>query len=207
MISEKENELAIEDNGKESIADRLRTLIGNRTVRAAANDWGLSFSTLNNYLTRGTIPSLKVAISIARKENVSIGWIGNGVETVVCDEIHSSTSSEKTHQSAVDNSIQTAMTATPIKDEKFLSLTWAMFFEALNSQEKNQLIDVFAKIGVKGVLALLSGETSHAEKWLTLSPNEQERLLRLHEQLKKGTPEADRSVADSDLTINDKKAG
>ncbi|SQD03496.1 repressor protein [Escherichia coli] len=52
--------LSLPEVTKESIPERLRELIGKRSVRAAAKDWGLSFSTLNNYLTRGTEPSLSV---------------------------------------------------------------------------------------------------------------------------------------------------
>ncbi|HAV8121582.1 TPA: XRE family transcriptional regulator [Escherichia coli] len=60
---------------KESIAERLKRLIGPRSVRAAARDWGLSFSTLNNYLSRGTEPSLSVALQIASIEGVSVEWL------------------------------------------------------------------------------------------------------------------------------------
>ncbi|MBN6412584.1 XRE family transcriptional regulator [Escherichia coli] len=67
--------LSLPGETKESIPDRLRKLIGKRSVRAAAKDWGLSFSTLNNYLTRGTEPSLSVARQIAMIEGVTIEWI------------------------------------------------------------------------------------------------------------------------------------
>lgn len=60
---------------KESIPERLKLLIGDRSARAAARDWGLSFSTLNNYLTRGTEPSLSVALQIAAIEGVSVEWL------------------------------------------------------------------------------------------------------------------------------------
>lgn len=80
MATRKENDFAISEEGKEKIADRLRVLIGKRSVRAAAQDWGLSFSTLNNYLTRGTEPSLNVVIKIANVERVSVEWIATGTE-------------------------------------------------------------------------------------------------------------------------------
>ncbi|HAP0139465.1 TPA: helix-turn-helix transcriptional regulator [Escherichia coli] len=67
--------LSLPEVTKESIPERLRELIGKRSVRAAAKDWGLSFSTLNNYLTRGTEPSLSVARQIAAIEGVTIEWI------------------------------------------------------------------------------------------------------------------------------------
>ncbi|EJH1128947.1 XRE family transcriptional regulator [Escherichia coli] len=67
--------LSFPSGRKESIAERLKRLIGSRSVRAAARDWGLSFSTLNNYLSRGTEPSLSVALQIASIEGVSVEWL------------------------------------------------------------------------------------------------------------------------------------
>ncbi|MGL9772952.1 MAG: hypothetical protein ACR5LG_00725 [Sodalis sp. (in: enterobacteria)] len=57
---------------------RLKQLTGNRSVRAAATEWGLSFSTLHNYLTRGTEPSFTVVQGIVYKKHVSLDWLAFG---------------------------------------------------------------------------------------------------------------------------------
>ena len=48
MATGKANEIAFDEGRKESFIKRLKSLVGNRSIRAAAKDWGLSFSTLNN---------------------------------------------------------------------------------------------------------------------------------------------------------------
>lgn len=78
MNNEKKGFLSLSNDGKESFSDRLEQLRGQRSIRAAAKDWGLSFSTLNNYLKKGTEPSLKVAQSIAASEGVSLEWLAGG---------------------------------------------------------------------------------------------------------------------------------
>lgn len=79
-MSGKQENFALDTEGKESLRDRLSILIGNRSVRAAAKDWGLSVSTLNNYITKGTEPGFNVMTIIANKEHVSLDWIANGKE-------------------------------------------------------------------------------------------------------------------------------
>lgn len=78
MDYEKNNSLSLSGDSKESFSDRLEQLIGRRSIRAAAKDWGLSFSTLNNYLKKGTEPALKVAQAIATAEGVSLEWLARG---------------------------------------------------------------------------------------------------------------------------------
>lgn len=79
-MSDKQEKFALDTEGKESLKDRLSILIGNRSIRAAAKDWGLSVSTLNNYITKGTEPGFNVMTIIANKEQVSLDWIANGKE-------------------------------------------------------------------------------------------------------------------------------
>lgn len=74
-----EDEFPFADYEKEALKDRIWELIGSRSIRAAAKDWGLAFSTLNNYLKRGTDPALKVAHKITQIENVDLEWLASGV--------------------------------------------------------------------------------------------------------------------------------
>ncbi|NIG88421.1 XRE family transcriptional regulator [Serratia symbiotica] len=74
----KQKDVSFLKDEKESFKGRLRSLIGSRSVRAAARDWGLSFSTLNNYLTKDTDPALSTIQCIAYKEHVTLDWLVNG---------------------------------------------------------------------------------------------------------------------------------
>ncbi|MBA5838446.1 bacteriophage CI repressor, partial [Morganella morganii] len=70
--------VSIESTTKETFKDRLIKLIGKRSVRKASEDWGLPYSTLNNYLTRNTLPTLNVVMDISSIEKVSIDWLAYG---------------------------------------------------------------------------------------------------------------------------------
>ncbi|HBE9093522.1 helix-turn-helix domain-containing protein [Serratia fonticola] len=80
MNDEKQEDVSFLSQRKESFKERLKQLIGNRSVRAAARDWGFSFSTLNNYLTKNTDPALSNVQAIANKEQVSLDWLVYGTE-------------------------------------------------------------------------------------------------------------------------------
>lgn len=124
------------------------------------------------------------------------------------DEAHSSNGQAQPiiENGLTDGSSPFAFTAVPLKDDKFLSLTWAMFFEALDHDEKKKLIDIYARMGVRGVLDLLSKYNDTLSVLVELPQAEQERLLRIHEQMKKGSSELDQKAAESGLTSEDKKA-
>ncbi|EOQ2240450.1 helix-turn-helix domain containing protein [Escherichia coli] len=77
MIEENGN-FSFDAPGKESFKARLLSLIGTRSVRAAAKDWGVPVSTLNNYIHKGTEPSFKMACLISNKEHVSLNWLAFG---------------------------------------------------------------------------------------------------------------------------------
>ncbi|PHM47122.1 transcriptional regulator [Xenorhabdus miraniensis] len=128
-------EVSFVEPTKESIAERLKQLIGNRSVRSAARDWGLSFSTLNNYLTRGTEPSLNVALKISQVEQVSVEWIATGSEM--------SEVKDRKDTSAIEQE----------KNEK-LSTAWHYVFESLPAQDINSLLKLIHRKGVEGLLSM-----------------------------------------------------
>ncbi|HDU8650696.1 TPA: hypothetical protein RG722_001809 [Morganella morganii subsp. morganii] len=78
MNSKKNDSVSFPDVTKATFKDRLKALIGDRSVRGAARDWNLSVSTLNNYLNRGTEPTLSVLNTISNIENVSVDWLVKG---------------------------------------------------------------------------------------------------------------------------------
>lgn len=178
----KESEFSIPTSGKESISERIRKLIGHRTVRAAAQDWGLPFSTLNNYLTRGTEPSLNVAMKVANIEGVSLEWLAAG---------ESSQDKEKTrthHNNDIENDDDSNGRPSDTI-EGALASAWDLIFEALSPDERYELIHVFFKIGVRGALAQLKEKGNADLTWSSLANEEKERLIALHEA-KKGASES-----------------
>jgi transcriptional regulator with XRE-family HTH domain len=149
VSDKKTSELDFDGVGKTSIPDRLRKLIGERSVRQAAADWGLSFSTLNNYLTRGTEPSLNVAIKIANVERVTVEWLATGRET-----------------SAIPASaVGTAPSA--IEHGEYL---WRAVYDSLRSDEREALIKLIHRKGVEGILSMGGGVLGHEGIQQTLTP-------------------------------------
>ncbi|CRL44632.1 hypothetical protein SGGMMB4_01831 [Sodalis glossinidius str. 'morsitans'] len=160
MKDKKESKFAFQEGEKATIATRLRELIGHRSVRAAAQDWGLSFSTLNNYLTRGTEPSLNVAIKISNLESVSVEWLATGANHNCDKKISPSTKN-----------------------------AWLTVLESLDDKEVQALLRTIHKKGVDGIIDRVS-HTSTASNSLNaallkLPLEEKTRLMELH-NAKKG---------------------
>ncbi|EJD6046365.1 XRE family transcriptional regulator [Providencia rettgeri] len=137
MNRKKTLEVSFQDKTKESLLttrsafkERLKILIGNRSIRTAAKDWGLSFSTLNNYLTKDTDPALSTIQSIATQENVSLDWLVNGL----------------------DQGGETLSTNTDNDSKRELSSVWNMLFNIMTTEQVNQLIRIITTKGIDGIL-------------------------------------------------------
>ncbi|WP_373100830.1 MULTISPECIES: XRE family transcriptional regulator [Pasteurellaceae] len=61
-----------------SFSERLRELIGNKSGRAFAKEAGISYSTLHNYLTDTSLPTLDNLIALANYADVSVQWLATG---------------------------------------------------------------------------------------------------------------------------------
>ncbi|HHW4010765.1 TPA: helix-turn-helix domain-containing protein [Citrobacter freundii] len=199
----KESEISFDVEGKESIAARLRKLIGNRTVRAAANDWGLAFSTLNNYLTRGTEPSLNVAMRIAEVENVSVEWLATGAVS----EARSRDAKLQRDTSKIAEDVDLGRMFDEQRDVNALTVAWQLIFKALSREDVLELVRLFMQIGAKGIMEKLRYDGDVDAVWNNFSTKEKEQLIRLHDQMKKGSPDAGSGVAEKDLSNDSKKAG
>ncbi|HCB2353192.1 TPA: helix-turn-helix domain-containing protein [Escherichia coli] len=209
MNTVKKEDVSFTQSGKESIRDRMKSLFKGRSLRKVSLDWDLPYSTLNNYFARSATPSVEILVKISEIENVSLAWLATGKDGVyMLDEAHSSNGQAQSilDKGLTDGTSSFAFTAEPLKDDKFLSLTWAMFFEALEHDEKKRLIDIYARMGVRGVLNLLSKYNDTLSELVELPQAEQERLLRINEQMKKGSSELDQKTAESGLASEDKKA-
>ncbi|MGK0706509.1 helix-turn-helix domain-containing protein [Yokenella regensburgei] len=178
-MNEKENEFAIPSNGKESLPARLRQLIGDRSARAAAAAWGLSFSTLNNYLNRGTDPSFSVMQAIAAKEQVSLDWLAFGNNDLYLSQ--KCTSSQQTlsaHEQSGEDS-----------EKEHLRMAWLTAFEFMGQAEARALLKIIINGGARGLIKLAEHETNVEEAFMLLSPELKERavnLINAHVEAKKG---------------------
>jgi hypothetical protein len=75
-MSNSSDEISFLSESKETMKDRLLQLIGTRSRRQAAEDWGIKYATLNNYLTaRESLPRPNVVKQIADAEGVDSNWI------------------------------------------------------------------------------------------------------------------------------------
>ncbi|EIN6832249.1 helix-turn-helix domain-containing protein [Escherichia coli] len=130
------------DQGKESFRERLVKLIGNRSVRTAASDWGIPPSTLNNYIHKGTEPSFKIACLISDKEQVSLNWLAYGEEPTA-------------KEGSLSN--QTAQPSPDITNELVNEL-----LKRASTEDKEQLISAICDMGIKGILERLQQPTRQA---------------------------------------------
>ena len=61
-------------------SERLKELIGERSGRAFAKEAGISYSTLHNYLTDTSLPTLDNLILLANFTNVPVEWLATGTD-------------------------------------------------------------------------------------------------------------------------------
>ncbi|MFV8875370.1 transcriptional regulator [Serratia fonticola] len=186
MVNRKTKEFAFEVEGKEKLKERLRQLVGTRSVRAAARDWGLSFSTLNNYLTKNTEPSFSAIKNIANKEQVSLDWIAYGSAVGAAPTIKHSSDESPQGQEIADK----------------LTSAWLAILDSLDEGEAQALLRVIHKKGVDGIVEMATANSLDMEL-LQLPVEEKERLMALHEA-QKGAFEDNQ---DNDLSRPTHKAG
>ena len=158
-----ENQADERDGHKESLADRLRFLIGNRSTRAAAKSWRLSYSTLNNYINRGTEPSLSIAAQIAELEGVSVEWLAWGERTAQAVPL------------VLEQSVAHYPSTSPTANDP-LQFAWYVVFSSLDRSEQEALLKLIHTEGVKGILHDVQLRSAVAEKLATLTPAEREQF-------------------------------
>ena len=188
MSTEKETVLTISPDGKESMHDRIKSLFRGRWMRKVASDWGLAYSTLNNYFARSGSPNIEVLILIAMKEGVSLEWLATGRKPSNHEESSATTPTESR------------------SNPNALIATWQTLFDSLKEEEVKSLLSLIMRMGVNGLLELAEMKTTIDSAFLRLDEGEKERLWALHEA-KKGSSELDQMSSESALTSNDKKAG
>ncbi|HDU8545615.1 TPA: helix-turn-helix transcriptional regulator [Morganella morganii] len=119
---------------KETLVDRIQTLIKGRSIRAVSSAWGLPYSTLNNYLNKGTDPSFKAIQVIAEAEKVSLDWLAFG--------------SERSESESPIDTLKYNKTSPAIRN------AWDMVYESLSDHEINELLKVIHRKGIEGILQI-----------------------------------------------------
>ncbi|MGL5800404.1 MAG: hypothetical protein ACRCYN_10120, partial [Plesiomonas sp.] len=127
--------VSFDTGGKESFKDRLLTLMKGRTVRQAAKDWGLPYSTLNNYLVRETMPALNVAMLISQYENVDLSWLASGQKVNATNEKNTIIQPQKSD------------------DDDLIHDAWLSLLGTLENEELRALLRVLQRKGVESIIA------------------------------------------------------
>ncbi|WP_170973010.1 helix-turn-helix domain-containing protein [Citrobacter sp. wls718] len=211
MKETKRNDFSFTQVGKESIRDRMKALFKGRSLRKVSLDWDIPYSTLNNYFARSATPSVEILVKISEVENVSLTWLATGRNDVfIADEAHRGSSADSPQKGLVEDGMEgitPALTGTPATSiEGAISSAWSLIFDALNPEERHELVQIFFRLGIRGALERLREREETDRAWSDLDVSEKERLIRLHEQMKKGSSEDNSGVAEADLSGKNQKA-
>lgn len=134
-MKDKGNEVvSLQDTVKETIKNRIQELIGSRSIRKAAADWGLTYSTLNNYLTRGSQPRIEAAKKIAEVEGVTVEWILYGLNS-------------KPNEAVTDRSLS-------LNAES----EWMRLHDSMTAEERKAFTRIVYRHGLSAILQLSDDE-------------------------------------------------
>ncbi|EBX7467610.1 hypothetical protein DS565_15775 [Salmonella enterica subsp. enterica serovar Bareilly] len=195
MVYRKENKLSFDEARKENFIARLKQLIGNRSIRAAAKAWGLSFSTLNNYITRGTEPSFIAMQAIASVEGISLDWLAFGK-----NDSNKNQPPSKQEMAITNKESNTP----PVDDKDFLRSSWTSAFEFMGKTEAESLLKIIINGGARGLIKLAEHEAGLDEVYALLTPDLKERAIELisaHIEAKKGASE-EREIGNTKTPIS-----
>lgn len=186
MTTAKESKFAIPDIEKESIQGRLKQLFRGRNLRTVAREWGLPYSTLNNYFTKGAKPGLDVVERICNIENTSIDWLVTG-------------------------KLATESTTKPaISENDDLKSAWNLAFEFMDKREAEALLRILLSGGARGLIKLAEHESSLEEIFMLLPHDLKERAIELidaHVDAKKGASEGSELGSTQSPDHESKRAG
>ncbi|HHR6441145.1 TPA: helix-turn-helix domain-containing protein [Providencia alcalifaciens] len=132
MKGKKSENVSFADATKETLIERIQELIQGRSIRSVSIEWGLPYSTLNNYLNKGTDPSFKAIQTIAEAEQVSLDWLAFGINR-----------SELEPQKEEE---------TPKMDRRLMKNSWDMVYESLSTDEISELLKAIHRKGIEGIL-------------------------------------------------------
>lgn len=199
MEYRKENKFAFDGARKESFSRRLKSLIGERSVRAAAKEWGLSFSTLNNYITRGTEPSFVAMQAIAFAEGISLDWLAFGTDD-----------SNSNHLGEGQQQVKSTSGNNDSTDKEHLRTAWATAFEFMGEAEAEALLKIIINGGARSIIKLAEHDTALDETFMLLPLELKERaidLIEAHLEAKKGASKGSEVNSSAGLAQETKRAG
>lgn len=67
------------ENNKNTFGERLKELIGKRSGRSFAKELAISYSTLHNYLTEVSQPTLENLVRISKHTGTTVDWLATGL--------------------------------------------------------------------------------------------------------------------------------
>lgn len=67
-----------DENNSDGFTDRLKTIIGDKSIRAFALESGVSETAMRQYVSGKSDPSRKALIAIARSGKVGVEWLASG---------------------------------------------------------------------------------------------------------------------------------
>ncbi len=152
VSSEPIENLDDESDQEISIKDRILLLIGNRSRRSAAKDWGMSISTLTNFLDHGVQPTYEFISRIAQRENISAEWLLTGMRTTETSSSYNEDSDDR-------------------------ELLISMVMEPLHALTTNELDDLHWLITRKGVEFMLELLDENNQAFFSLSDKEKKARL------------------------------
>ncbi|WP_140918333.1 hypothetical protein [Limnobaculum xujianqingii] len=129
-------------DGKETIQERLKGLMKGRSLRQVSFDWGLPYSTINNYFAKGTMPGVDVLVAVSNIEQVSLEWLILGT----C-QAQETEDQSNTHEQAI---------VSPIDEESDYIVK---IISMLDQESRKKLLKVLLMKGAEAVL-LLTNETN-----------------------------------------------
>lgn len=125
--------VSFEEHSKETVQDRLKRLIGDRSLRAVATAWNLPYSTLNNYLNKGTEPSLRAMQQVAEAEGISLDWLASGLN---------------------EKRIQSSLETKEAERTQSLRTVWGAIFDSLPANDIEALVKLIHRKGTEAILSL-----------------------------------------------------
>lgn len=114
--------------GPEHFGERLKTVIGKQSVASFARDCGVSEPSVRKYLKAGTVPGIDSVAMIAAYTGRSLTWLITGEGDPFTDKAKKEGLSEED-----------------------IKKWWGLIFEALDTEDKSNVIMTFQQGGLNAV--------------------------------------------------------
>lgn len=179
----KNRERIIVRSGINRFGERLKKAMGGMSNSELGRRSGMSETTIRKYLQGKIYPGIDSAAFVADACDVSLIWLISGIEQ----------KDESQARATIVNQNGTSL------EELELVL------KRLTKTQRETLTEAIFQVGINGVIEAL-GRIELIAEFSRLPDAEKERLMRLHEEIKKGSHEGTADTASDDLNINHQQA-